>query len=761
MSDSAAAATAAANVEEAPLAAASSKTSEPSSSMEPKGAPQATNKVSMSSSIKKSDASVDASRVVAAKSTVTHTTASATSSSTQTQQPGGASTSTAAGPIKGQTFTKTTGITTQANKTIGTLPAAATAASSTAASIVAPNHSDPVTVKTEIKSQAPKPVDAAATTEMKSQMSSSVTVVRKDSGFSSSINVSSQPTLAASTTVNQIRREGNHNKPAVTTLTTTLKPSQAATKGSHASNFMAPSAAAATAAAIASTMAVPTAATATTSPLSSSNVSSAAPTIASQQTAPPAQPQIPTKQMIVDQLSSPSMQLLFPSSKDSTNAPSTTSVTSTSTKDCVTNMIALLQAYGPLTAGQLEYNLPPFDNLLDVLQILVAVGVVHQVKDETDDSNASAVTGAVADATATATSITTPALHQTPARYCVGSGYTRVDPIMPETVVKEIHDAHEEIAQSVQRRQRLQKALMEQQQQSTNNASTANQLKQTLQQLLKDYPEIARDPVYVTALRLCHVPVDVGALAGGSASNASPSTGSGATAGGNTTKTAPKRIRKRKKVNPTDATAGATGNKKGAASTPRPNVGATPANTPVAPAMNMNNGGMMVPPPPPPSPAGVLSPATLAMMQMLTASLQQQAAMAAANAAAAALANNNHTHNHNNHHQQQQQNHASQPQQLQQQQQRANHATLNVPAAAVTNSVAAPSGSSSLFDNTAAVAVSSRRPSPQPSPTMIDTPAKTFQQTLAASTPDSQSFPLPPKAKTNSSTDTDKMDESK
>jgi hypothetical protein len=169
-------------------------------------------------------------------------------------------------------------------------------------------------------------------------------------------------------------------------------------------------------------------------------------------------------------------------------------------KQCVLDLMALLQAYGPLTVGQLEYNLPPHPQFWDVLQLLVALGLVKQVNE-------------VSDKTTTTTTLAP--------RYCVCGGITRPTsdaPLLPQKVLEEIQQAHLEIQRSVGRRRKREQAILLGQPSTDGTASTTEtstapspihsqgpSLKQLLKQLYQEYPEITRDPVYVTALKLCHV----------------------------------------------------------------------------------------------------------------------------------------------------------------------------------------------------------------------------------------------------------------
>ena len=225
----------------------------------------------------------------------------------------------------------------------------------------------------------------------------------------------------------------------------------------------------------------------------------------------------------------------------STTAPAITTTTTQSSqllpdyatvRQTVHDMLALLQTYGPLTEGQLEYNLPPVGQqhqnnnadddtfspqewkISDVLELLVALGLVQKVNHKNISNNSSTNTTVSADpptengdnTTTTTTTHATANLPPPPVvsaaasvpaqQYCVCGGVPRVDVVLPSEVIADITSAHREAARSWQRSRVLQKALL-------NNWST----KTVLEQLLKEFPEIGNDPVYRAALRNCHVSI--------------------------------------------------------------------------------------------------------------------------------------------------------------------------------------------------------------------------------------------------------------
>jgi hypothetical protein len=156
----------------------------------------------------------------------------------------------------------------------------------------------------------------------------------------------------------------------------------------------------------------------------------------------------------------------------------------------VHHLLGLLQTYGPLTVGQLEYNLPPIvgervrsATLHDILQVLVCMGLVQRVADPPTTGHES------------------PKAGPSP-RYSVHQGIPRADVLLPHTLLEQVRATQEEIRKSAARSKRLREAL----QQGPANANRGPP-KDLLKELALDYPEIVQDPVYVTALRACHVDV--------------------------------------------------------------------------------------------------------------------------------------------------------------------------------------------------------------------------------------------------------------
>ena len=158
----------------------------------------------------------------------------------------------------------------------------------------------------------------------------------------------------------------------------------------------------------------------------------------------------------------------------------------------VHNLIGLLETYGPLTTGQLEYNLPPIvgervnsQSIHDIVQVLVCMGIVQQVKEAPPPATGNP---------GVTTTTTTPPKPVPPPRYCIQQGVPRADVVLPHQVLEQIAAAHEEIKRSAERRKRLKEALQ-----------SKGSPKELLKEMAIDYPEIAQDPVYVTALKSFHL----------------------------------------------------------------------------------------------------------------------------------------------------------------------------------------------------------------------------------------------------------------
>ena len=146
----------------------------------------------------------------------------------------------------------------------------------------------------------------------------------------------------------------------------------------------------------------------------------------------------------------------------------------------VHDLMGLLQIYGPLTLMQLEYNLPPIPRasgtggavvwtkttLDDIVQVLVATGVVQVVQDSD------------------------------PPQYCMFSGITRADVILPSRIMEELENTYEQMTKTEERVAALKQALLDK-----------VPAKQVLKTLLQEYPEIVNDPVYLAALRNVHVDI--------------------------------------------------------------------------------------------------------------------------------------------------------------------------------------------------------------------------------------------------------------
>ena len=174
------------------------------------------------------------------------------------------------------------------------------------------------------------------------------------------------------------------------------------------------------------------------------------------------------------------------------HAPSFTSTTQLLLPDysvvrqTVQDLLGLLQLYGPLTANQLEYNLPPVIStsvpwsVHDVLSILVAIGLVQHVKGSTD-------------------------------QYCIFGGVPRATAVYPTEIPFEIQRAVNEAEDSYKRCQILREALRQTNTTANDNQNGNKNYVDVLKLLLQEYPNITNDPVYWTALRNCHIDMGNGA----------------------------------------------------------------------------------------------------------------------------------------------------------------------------------------------------------------------------------------------------------
>jgi len=158
--------------------------------------------------------------------------------------------------------------------------------------------------------------------------------------------------------------------------------------------------------------------------------------------------------------------LADPNTTSNGDEPPSDEFTHRKVSQTVRDVGALLQSYGPLTLGQMAYNLPPHDRLGEIVQILVRLGMVQQVKGEE-------------------------------VRYCIGKGVPRpyeLTVLWPHAVQRDIAYAHRAANDSFERSKVLRAALQD----------PSKDVKVVLEGLLKKYPDISNDPVYVAALRNCH-----------------------------------------------------------------------------------------------------------------------------------------------------------------------------------------------------------------------------------------------------------------
>lgn len=137
----------------------------------------------------------------------------------------------------------------------------------------------------------------------------------------------------------------------------------------------------------------------------------------------------------------------------------------TTVRQTVRDILALLQKYGPLTAGQIEYNLPKVPSTIwgipDVLNILSSMEILGLTESHT---------------------------------YTWNGGITRADTVLPTDVMSKIVTALQEAEASWKRSEMLKQAVLK----KTNP-------KDVLKQLLDECPDIVNDPVYLTALKACDI----------------------------------------------------------------------------------------------------------------------------------------------------------------------------------------------------------------------------------------------------------------
>lgn len=156
-------------------------------------------------------------------------------------------------------------------------------------------------------------------------------------------------------------------------------------------------------------------------------------------------------------------------------------------KQIVHDLLALLQLHGPLSHIQLEHNISSISSiknedkkslLNDILELLVAIGIVKRVKTNNDD----------------------PSLRL----YCVfGEKYpintkvARPDVILPQQVLPELERAHSQWSNSIERTQILKNYLK-----GGKDGGEKMRPRELLLSMMEKYgAEMANDPVYVTAMR--------------------------------------------------------------------------------------------------------------------------------------------------------------------------------------------------------------------------------------------------------------------
>ncbi|KAL3786542.1 hypothetical protein HJC23_006792 [Cyclotella cryptica] len=185
------------------------------------------------------------------------------------------------------------------------------------------------------------------------------------------------------------------------------------------------------------------------------------------------------------------------------------------------DVIALLQIYGPLSYIQLKVNIEtqfegedftPVKKLQQVLDILVELGVIHVLENNTTGPISPGRSVAEIDHKSDAT-------NNNPV-YSFGSGIPRMDVVLPSNALDEIRDAGNEILQTRQRIELLQSVLCVDKPSANigveNNTKavgggnmsrpqTQEFAKKTLRQMLEQHPDIVHDPTYAAALRIFKV----------------------------------------------------------------------------------------------------------------------------------------------------------------------------------------------------------------------------------------------------------------
>jgi hypothetical protein len=156
------------------------------------------------------------------------------------------------------------------------------------------------------------------------------------------------------------------------------------------------------------------------------------------------------------------------------------------------DILGLLQTYGPLTRDQMEYNLPPCNRpslLNDILELLVATGVVHVVKPSNieDDHHSQDPTSGLSDDPKNRLYVV---LASTPQRH---------DVILPHQVMSVLEGALQECQASLQRAEWLREALLKSA--TEDGSSPQPDIFLSLQNKIRTaYPDLEfQDPVYRAA----------------------------------------------------------------------------------------------------------------------------------------------------------------------------------------------------------------------------------------------------------------------
>jgi hypothetical protein len=159
----------------------------------------------------------------------------------------------------------------------------------------------------------------------------------------------------------------------------------------------------------------------------------------------------------------------------------------------------------------LEFNLPEGTTafLFEILELLVATGLIHVTQ---PPSNPTLPTQTPSE-TPSETPLQTPTQAPSQTTYYSVGGRIRHSVVTPASILEEIQQTQQEWKRSQLRQDRLLAALKQLTPAGEVKTRSPSFARDTLKSLLVEFPEIAYDPVYVTALRNVHI--DIGLVLGG------------------------------------------------------------------------------------------------------------------------------------------------------------------------------------------------------------------------------------------------------